>query len=390
MYKKIIVLFILFLFSECKQKPQGYTGIPVIDIVEGIEDEGTTMLLSEVAEDITFIPLETTDECLVSDNISVNFHKDYIIVKDNSYAQILLFDNKGKFIRKIGNMGQGPGEYLYPLPIGAVNDEFFVYDLNMDRTLCYSLHTGQCLRTRKNNYNAPPQQLWCFNDSVLVYYYSIPTTEDPATFAHIKVLSLDFETENELWHEKFQSVPDTENKTYEPPERAITYLKDGNIYMLDTNIDDEMVYCVNKNFEKIPAYRIPLGKNSKGKKYKIYNMIDTDRFVFIVGALLPNQYYRSILYDKTTGKSKHIISDFGPPWGFHNDIDGSIPIWPRKTASRNVLLDVISPPQLRELMSHPYYKTIEIKNKEKHQAIKDYLNSAEEDANPVIFLVTMK
>jgi hypothetical protein len=41
-------------------------------------------------------------------------------------------------------------------------------------------------------------------------------------------------------------------------------------------------------------------------------------------------------------------------------------------------------------MSHPYYKTIEIKNKEKHQKIKDYLDSAEEDANPIIFLATIK
>jgi hypothetical protein len=41
-------------------------------------------------------------------------------------------------------------------------------------------------------------------------------------------------------------------------------------------------------------------------------------------------------------------------------------------------------------MSHSYYKTIEVKNREKHQAIKDYLDSAEEDANPVIFLVKMK
>jgi hypothetical protein len=41
-------------------------------------------------------------------------------------------------------------------------------------------------------------------------------------------------------------------------------------------------------------------------------------------------------------------------------------------------------------MSHPYYKTIEAKNKEKHQAIKDYLDSAEEDANPIIFLATLR
>ena len=33
-----------------------------------------------------------------------------------------------------------------------------------------------------------------------------------------------------------------------------------------------------------------------------------------------------------------------------------------------------------------YYKTIEVKNKEKHQAIKDCLDSAKEDDNPKISL----
>jgi hypothetical protein len=57
---------------------------------------------------------------------------------------------------------------------------------------------------------------------------------------------------------------------------------------------------------------------------------------------------------------------------------------------QNVLYDYITPERLKWLMAKPYYKTIEVKNKEKHQAIKDYLDSAEEDANPIIFLVTMK
>jgi hypothetical protein len=59
-------------------------------------------------------------------------------------------------------------------------------------------------------------------------------------------------------------------------------------------------------------------------------------------------------------------------------------------AECNVLYDYITPEKLKNLISQPYYKTIEVKNKEKHQAIKDYLDSAEDDDNPIIFMATLK
>jgi hypothetical protein len=106
---------------------------------------------------------------------------------------------------------------------------------------------------------------------------------------------------------------------------------------------------------------------------------------------LEKHYAGRILYDKTTGKSKNIIFNLEfHDWGFHNDIDGSIPFWPKGYASQNVLYDCITPDRLKWLMAKPYYKTIEVKNREKHQAIKDYLDSAKEDDNPIIFLVKMK
>jgi hypothetical protein len=47
--------------------------LSVIDISENTENEATMMLLSEIAEDITFIPLETTVECLIGRIRSVHF-----------------------------------------------------------------------------------------------------------------------------------------------------------------------------------------------------------------------------------------------------------------------------------------------------------------------------
>jgi hypothetical protein len=382
----------LFTTFGCKQEQPKSTELPVLDIVESIEEsEETTMSLSEIANDITFIPLETTDECLIGGSFSIYLNKDYFVIMDNT-PQVFLFDKTGKFIRKIGNKGQGPGEYISAgLPV-IVNDELFYYDISL-KTLCYDLHTGKCLRTKKHDYDGNPLNMWCSNDSVLVYYFPYLASGYPKKFAHIHTLSLDFEITNKLWYEELQPKMKPGDKTYttNTEDIPILYSTDGNTYILYPKLEQGTVFCIDGNLEKTPAYQIYMGKyyfegNEYIKSYTVRGIVDTDRFVFLSGTLYPDYHSGFILYDKTTGKSKRISI-------LINDIDKSVQaFWPvsKNVVSKNILFTVTSPFMLKEQMSDPYYKDIKIKNKEKHQAIKNYLDSAKEDDNPIIFLITLK
>jgi hypothetical protein len=391
-HKVLIKLFcVLFTTFGCGQEQPKNTELPVIDIVESIEEsEETTMLLSEIADDITFIPLETTDECLIAGGSSIHLHKDYFVIMDNT-PQVFLFDRTGKFIRKTGNKGQGPGEYISAgLPV-IVKDELFYYDIS-GKTLCYDLHTGKCLRTKKHDYNGNPLTMWCSNDSVLVYYFPYLASGDPKEFAHIHTLSLDFEITNKLWYEELQPEMKPGDKTYtiNTKDIPILYSTDGNTYIYP-KLEQGTVFCIDGNLEKTPAYQIYMGKyyfegNEYKKSYSINGIADTDRFVFLSGTLYPDYHSGSILYDKTTGKSKRISIII-------NDIDKSFQaFWPvsNNVVSRNILCTAVYPFVLKEQMSDPYYKDIKVKNREKHQAIKEYLDSAKEDDNPVVVLITLK
>jgi hypothetical protein len=58
------------------------------------------------------IVLETTDECLIGTISQVLFADSLIIIVDKDLAKsILVFDMEGNFKYKIGNKGNGPGEY---------------------------------------------------------------------------------------------------------------------------------------------------------------------------------------------------------------------------------------------------------------------------------------
>jgi len=65
----------------------------------------------DVVKDIEFVPLEMTDESIVGGVSGIKFYKNYMIFYDYQTKSIFIFDDKGKYIRKISRVGRGPGEY---------------------------------------------------------------------------------------------------------------------------------------------------------------------------------------------------------------------------------------------------------------------------------------
>jgi len=69
--------------------------------------------LSEIAEYITKIELETIDRSILNinfDRFEVEILNQNYLIKD-SYRTIKIFDQQGKYVREIGKIGGGPGEY---------------------------------------------------------------------------------------------------------------------------------------------------------------------------------------------------------------------------------------------------------------------------------------
>ena len=70
---------------------------------------------SSVFKSYKLIPLETSENCLIGRIDELKVFDDTLYVLDRNIAKALfVFDNKGRFIRKIGRLGKGPGEYIIP------------------------------------------------------------------------------------------------------------------------------------------------------------------------------------------------------------------------------------------------------------------------------------
>jgi len=98
-----------------------------IDLIKGCETKGT-IKLSDLAEKISYVKLETMKDCLIDDHTSSLF-----FFGDNWFIPqggILRFDQDGKFLNKISGRGKGPAEYIELSGVGFNAENNHVYLIN--------------------------------------------------------------------------------------------------------------------------------------------------------------------------------------------------------------------------------------------------------------------
>jgi hypothetical protein len=79
-----------------------------------LEIKGNTnnlLQIDSIFSDIRIVPLETKEECLISNIVKVQFYKDKFFLHDKS-QKLLVFNTNGRFLSEIGKKGRGPGEFL--------------------------------------------------------------------------------------------------------------------------------------------------------------------------------------------------------------------------------------------------------------------------------------
>ena len=114
------LLFFALIILSCSSKEEYKSGsfesmVYKIDLSEPGVLASKPPMLSFLAEEIEYIPLETTKESLVKGNHRVYVSAKYIYTI--AFRQILQFDRRdGTFIRELGQYGQGPNEYTATLP----------------------------------------------------------------------------------------------------------------------------------------------------------------------------------------------------------------------------------------------------------------------------------
>lgn len=163
MLTSLLVMGSLFVKAESKTDK-----LPVIDFSKQYPKK--ELLLQDIA-DISYVPLETTDDVLLSNRAVLSCVTDnYILVHEFTRGDVFLFDRAGKIISHFSHKGQSGQEYPWIGSAGTILDE-----KNKEIYVCsrsiqvYSL-TGEYKRTLKINTLDVDRRVYNFNDDALLVY----------------------------------------------------------------------------------------------------------------------------------------------------------------------------------------------------------------------------
>lgn len=111
-----------------------------IDFEKCVADN-QTIKLSKLAKSVDYIALETNKDCYLGTIKVYRFLNKLVVVNVGSNAGLFLFDLNGKFIRKIGKTGKGPGEYLQItcIQFDEENNQILVKSSGKEKIIRYSM-----------------------------------------------------------------------------------------------------------------------------------------------------------------------------------------------------------------------------------------------------------
>lgn len=177
--KKYLYILIIFAFICCKKKIiTTNSNKKEIELIKIDDYEKTGKSLVDFVSDFSFLTLKNipfTD--FISNVNKVIFNDNLIYILDSGKSNLLVFDIEGNYIKKIGNRGNGPGEYnsINDFVINKDRKEITILDSEKISLLKYSID-GKYLDIIKFS-NFFPKKLELINNSNYILYTSYSNSE---------------------------------------------------------------------------------------------------------------------------------------------------------------------------------------------------------------------
>lgn len=284
---KYICLILIISLLGCNNKPSDISGN--INISDAMKDLSPIML-SEISENIAYVPLETSDSSLLSPYNRVHVTEEYIIVSHYSpKAAIRVFDRyTGKYLHDIGHVSNDPWGYAsYSRRVNYWVDEIAkeVYCNNWDFTLQVYGFDGKHRRSLSLLYDSVNVVGWCANSMSfsrdVINVYSEWSSQVPRIVSFdkqgnpLQVYNMDArrrqpteKTRGVTMHARdslfgsfnvFLHYDDygSSNCVFNASDAPRTYMRNGKTYLKETFVDT--IYTL-QNGDKIPYLTFNMGE----------------------------------------------------------------------------------------------------------------------------------
>ncbi|MDR2424032.1 MAG: 6-bladed beta-propeller [Prevotellaceae bacterium] len=145
----IIVLIFILLSVGCKDKKTNiHEGLQLKDggkIIRLNPEKGRTIKLSEIVDEIQIVFLESSEDAVLSNIDKIEMDNDLFFILNAHDKLVYVFDADGNFKNKIGSIGQGPGDVLYPACFAINRQEKEIWLTSNFQFICKYDYNGSFL-----------------------------------------------------------------------------------------------------------------------------------------------------------------------------------------------------------------------------------------------------
>ena len=433
--KSILLLLIITLLgcsSNKKQEPISKSGVPVINLSEDVSTV-PSLLLSESAEKLEIVSLEMTDQSMLGEIRRIQVTDHNIWIDHGREFYIYRFSRSGKFLNKIGSIGQGPGEYTTYSTFLVDEDKKEVYIIaNTNGVLAYDFEGN--FKRKIVDIQTILQLFSSVYDQYILNNQKFFATQNFALYRPID--------KDSLWSfvslgDDFQKKKYFKNPAHVGKEELIIanranmdrmvnywreYLTSMDTYNGQLTLkypDTDTIYCYDDATNQLlPQYAIFTDEEKgdyeathlwfKDRKsfdyFSIFSYYPTKDFVYLIGSKGEEVY--TYCYNKKDGsvrlqKRQSAITERDVPWFsfplrqmkrdfvLDNDLGGG-DFTVDSRSSGKYWIDILEPSSDENWIDIDQIKSSTVIDESKKKELIQVLENVTEDSNPILLIATLK
>lgn len=391
----LLSLIVLLLFNaSCKSTIKEIDELKTFDLTT--LPEVKNVKLSELGfKNIEYIPLETTDSSLIQRKYSpISFYKvlsgdGFFIVRQ--FTTVLKFKDDGSFIRKIGTVGRGPGEFqvCHDIDVDELG-RIYIVDAWKEKFFKYS-ENGDLIKIFNSPLVRKAVEFIYFDGKFLCY-----NQNNLADIANSFNLT---DTNGAM----LKSFP---NKyPFSKHSSAFGFNHENMFYRFDNKVFTKEVYCDTifefNNLSFKPHIVIHVGDRlitpevrSKTDGLEIlktyinpFNLFEFGDFVYYEFQTEMISYQDIKVYSFIGSKKEDFEALIDGHKGLENDLDGGPSIVPITIKDDSTIIAMVEALELKNYIASDTFINSNPKYIEKKKQLETLANSLKETDNPILILV---